>query len=138
MRHYEIVFMVHPDQSEQVPGMIERYTGIITEKGGTIHRLEDWGRRQLAYPIEKLHKAHYVLINAEASNEAMEELETAFRFNDIVLRNLVMRTKSPVTEASPMAKEERREKREEKPAQVAKPEQEAQASQDQPEEEKEA
>lgn len=111
MRHYEIVFMVHPDQSEQVPGMIERYTGIITNDGGTIHRLEDWGRRQLAYPIEKLHKAHYVLINAEATAEAVEELETAFRFNDIVLRNLVMRTKAPVTEQSPMAKEERREDR---------------------------
>ena len=111
MRHYEIVFMVHPDQSEQVPGMIERYTGIITNDGGTVHRLEDWGRRQLAYPIEKLHKAHYVLINAEASSAAIEELETAFRFNDIVLRNLVMRTKSAVTEASPMAKEERREER---------------------------
>lgn len=111
MRHYEIVFMVHPDQSEQVPGMIERYTGIITNGGGTIHRLEDWGRRQLAYPIEKLHKAHYVLINAEASAEAIEELETAFRFNDIVLRNLVMRTKGAVTEQSPMAKEERREER---------------------------
>ena len=108
MRHYEIVFMVHPDQSEQVPGMIERYTGILTNDGGTIHRLEDWGRRQLAYPIEKLHKAHYVLINAEASSEAIEELENAFRFNDIVLRNLVMRTKGPVTEQSPMAKEERR------------------------------
>ena len=114
MRHYEIVFMVHPDQSEQVPGMIERYTGIIKNDGGTIHRLEDWGRRQLAYPIEKLHKAHYVLINAEASAEAVEELETAFRFNDIVLRNLVMRTKGPVTEQSPMAKEERREKRDDR------------------------
>jgi small subunit ribosomal protein S6 len=116
MRHYEIVFMVHPDQSEQVPGMIERYTGILTQEGGQIHRLEDWGRRQLAYPIDKLHKAHYVLINAEATAEAVEELETAFRFNDVVLRNLVMRTKAAVTEQSPMAKEERREKREEKPA----------------------
>jgi small subunit ribosomal protein S6 len=114
MRHYEIVFMVHPDQSEQVPGMIERYTGILTQEGGVIHRLEDWGRRQLAYPIDKLHKAHYVLINAEATAEAVEELETAFRFNDVVLRNLVMRTKDAVTEQSPMAKEERREKREEK------------------------
>ncbi len=111
MRNYEIVFMVHPDQSEQVPGMIERYTGIITNDGGTVHRLEDWGRRQLAYPIEKLHKAHYVLINAEATSEAIEELETAFRFNDVVLRNLVMRTKGAVTEQSPMAKEERREER---------------------------
>ena len=115
MRHYEIVFMVHPDQSEQVPGMIERYTGILTQDGGSIHRMEDWGRRQLAYPINKLHKAHYVLINVEATAEAIEELETAFRFNDIILRNLVMRTKEAVTEQSPMAKEERRDKRDEKP-----------------------
>ena len=104
MRHYEIVFMVHPDQSEQVPGMIERYTGAITAANGTIHRLEDWGRRQLAYPIQDLHKAHYVLMNVEASAESIEELETAFRFNDAVLRNMVMRTKVAVTEASPMAK----------------------------------
>nr|WP_136251024.1 30S ribosomal protein S6 [Ningiella ruwaisensis] len=116
MRHYEIVFMVHPDQSEQVPSMIEKYKGILTQDGGQIHRLEDWGRRQLAYPIEKLHKAHYVLINAEATSEAVEELETAFRYNDIVLRNLIMRTKSAVTEQSPMAKEERREERKERPA----------------------
>jgi small subunit ribosomal protein S6 len=111
MRHYEIVFMVHPDQSEQVPGMIEKYTGILEQDGGKIHRMEDWGRRQLAYPIEKLHKAHYVLINAEATAEAVEELETAFRFNDIILRNLVMRLKDAVTEQSPMAKEERRDDR---------------------------
>ena len=111
MRHYEIVFMVHPDQSEQVPGMIERYTTILKQDGGQIHRLEDWGRRQLAYPIEKLHKAHYVLINAEATAEAVDELENAFRFNDVILRNLVMRTKNAVTEASPMTKEERRERR---------------------------
>ena len=104
MRHYEIVFMVHPDQSEQVAGMIERYTGSITEAGGTIHRLEDWGRRQMAYPINKLHKAHYVLMNVEATAESVEELETAFRFNDAVLRNMVMRTKAAITEASPMAK----------------------------------
>ncbi|UCX06032.1 30S ribosomal protein S6 [Shewanella sp. HL-SH8] len=104
MRHYEIVFMVHPDQSEQVPGMIERYTGVITAANGTIHRLEDWGRRQLAYPIQDLHKAHYVLLNVEATAESIEELETAFRFNDAVLRNFVMRTKAAVTEASPMAK----------------------------------
>ncbi|WP_100657765.1 30S ribosomal protein S6 [Alteromonas flava] len=119
MRHYEIVFMVHPDQSEQVPAMIEKYSTILKQDGGQIHRLEDWGRRQLAYPIEKLHKAHYVLINAEATAEAVEELETAFRFNDIVLRNLVMRTKSAVTEASPMMKEERRERREDAPAKPA-------------------
>ncbi|AYA65973.1 MULTISPECIES: 30S ribosomal protein S6 [unclassified Alteromonas] len=111
MRHYEIVFMVHPDQSEQVPGMIERYTTILKQEGGQIHRLEDWGRRQLAYPIEKLHKAHYVLINAEATAEAVDELENAFRFNDVILRNLVMRTKNAVTEPSPMMKEERRERR---------------------------
>lgn len=104
MRHYEIVFMVHPDQSEQVSGMIERYTTSITEAGGTVHRLEDWGRRQMAYPINKLHKAHYVLMNVEASQEVIDELENAFRFNDAVLRNAIMRTKHAVTEASPMAK----------------------------------
>ena len=104
MRHYEIVFMVHPDQSEQVPGMIERCTGVITDANGTVHRLEDWGRRQLAYPIQDLHKAHYVLMNVEATAESIEALETAFRFNDAVLRNMVMRTKAAVTEASPMAK----------------------------------
>ncbi|MGR6979934.1 30S ribosomal protein S6 [Testudinibacter sp. P27/CKL/0425] len=110
MRHYEIVFMVHPDQSEQVPGMIERYTGSIKEVGGQIHRLEDWGRRQLAYPINKLHKAHYVLLNVEAPQEVIDELETTFRYNDAVLRNAIMRTKHAVTEASPMvkAKDERR------------------------------
>jgi small subunit ribosomal protein S6 len=101
--------MVHPDQSEQVPGMIERYTGSITEAGGTIHRLEDWGRRQLAYPIEKLHKAHYVLMNVEATTEVISELETSFRYNDAVLRNLVMRTKTAVTEASPLVREEKKE-----------------------------
>lgn len=117
MRHYEIVFMVHPDQSEQVPGMIERYTTILKQDGGQIHRMEDWGRRQLAYPIEKLHKAHYVLINAEATADAVDELENAFRFNDVILRNMVMRTKNAVTEPSPMMKEEpRRERRDESPA----------------------
>jgi small subunit ribosomal protein S6 len=112
MRHYEIVFMVHPDQSEQVAGMIERYTGSITEAGGTVHRLEDWGRRQMAYPINKLHKAHYVLMNVEAGQEVMDELETAFRFNDAVLRNMIMRTKGAVTEQSIMLKqkEERAER----------------------------
>ncbi|MBU1620826.1 MAG: 30S ribosomal protein S6 [Gammaproteobacteria bacterium] len=112
MRHYEIVFMVHPDQSEQVPGMIERYTGAIKEAGGSIHRLEDWGRRQLAYPIEKLHKAHYVLMNVEAPQAVIDELETNFRFNDAVLRNLIMRTNTAVTEPSPMAKvrDERRDR----------------------------
>lgn len=104
MRHYEIVFMVHPDQSEQVPGMIERYTGSIKEAGGQIHRLEDWGRRQLAYPINKLHKAHYVLMNVEAPQQVIDELETTFRYNDAILRNAIIRTKHAVTEASPMAK----------------------------------
>ncbi|MDC0612372.1 30S ribosomal protein S6 [Vibrio sp.] len=116
MRHYEIVFMVHPDQSEQVAGMIERYTGSITEAGGTIHRLEDWGRRQLAYPINKLHKAHYVLMNVEADQAVIDELETAFRYNDAVLRNMIMRTKAAITEPSIMlkAKEERAPRREER------------------------
>lgn len=110
MRHYEIIFMVHPDQSEQVPSMIERYTGSLKAAGGTIHRLEDWGRRQLAYPIEKLHKAHYVLMNVEATQEAVDELEDNFRFNDAVIRSLIMRTKHAVTETSPMlkAKDERK------------------------------
>ncbi|HAB5382226.1 TPA_asm: 30S ribosomal protein S6 [Salmonella enterica subsp. enterica serovar Agona] len=107
MRHYEIVFMVHPDQSEQVPGMIERYSAAITGAEGKIHRLEDWD------PINKLHKAHYVLMNVEAPQEVIDELETTFRFNDAVIRSMVMRTKHAVTEASPMvkAKDERRERR---------------------------
>lgn len=108
MRNYEIVFMVHPDQSEQVPGMIERYSETIKSGNGTIHRLEDWGRRQLAYPINKLHKAHYVLMNIEASNEVIDELETAFRYNDAVLRNMIMRQKDAVTEASPMIRKDER------------------------------
>ena len=109
MRHYEIVFMVHPDQSEQVAGMIERYTGAIKEANGQIHRLEDWGRRQLAYPIEKLHKAHYVLMNVEAPSEVIAELEETFRYNDAVLRSLTIRKDNAVTEASPLAKEEKKE-----------------------------
>ncbi|MFT6918862.1 MAG: small subunit ribosomal protein S6 [Cognaticolwellia sp.] len=115
MRHYEIVFMVHPDQSEQVPAMIQRYSDIVTNAEGKIHRLEDWGRRQLAYPIKKLHKAHYVLINIEAPQAAIDELETSFRYNDVVIRNMIMRTKDAVTEASAMAvaKEDRRDERRE-------------------------
>ena len=104
MRHYEIIFLVHPDQSDQVPGMIERYKGEIEKTGGKIHRLEDWGRRQLAYPILKLHKAHYVLMNVEAQQEAIDSIEENFRFNDAVIRNLVIRTSGPVTEPSPMMK----------------------------------
>ena len=107
MRHYEVVFMVHPDQSEQVPGMIERYSNTIQKDGGSVHRLEDWGRRQLAYPIIKIHKAHYVLMNVEASNEAMEELTTTFRYNDAVLRNLVIRRDEAVTDESFIMKAEK-------------------------------
>ncbi|WP_116367727.1 30S ribosomal protein S6 [Parahaliea mediterranea] len=107
MRHYEIVFMVHPDQSEQVPGMIERYSNTIQKDGGSVHRLEDWGRRQLAYPINKIHKAHYVLMNVEASNDAMEELTTTFRYNDAVIRNLVIRRDEAVTDESFIMKAEK-------------------------------
>jgi small subunit ribosomal protein S6 len=120
MRHYEIVVMVHPDQSEQVNGMIERYTASITEAGGTIHRLEDWGRRQLAYPINKLHKAHYVLMNIEAEQNVLDDLETAFRFNDAVIRNMIMRTKVAVTEPSVVAKA--REERTERAPRAPRPE----------------
>lgn len=104
MRHYEIVFMVHPDQSEQVPAMIERYRTMIESSGGAIHRLEDWGRRLLAYPINKIHKAHYVLMNIECGAEVLEELGSAFRFNDAVIRNLIIKRDEPVTEASLFAK----------------------------------
>ena len=107
MRHYEVVFIVHPDQSEQVPAMIERYRTQITAGGGAIHRLEDWGRRQLAYPIQKIHKAHYVLMNIECNLEVLEELEHGFKFNDAVLRHLTMSTKTAVTAPSPMMKEEK-------------------------------
>ena len=107
MRHYEIVFMVHPDQSEQVPSMIERYSSVISKDGGTVHRLEDWGRRQLAYPINKIHKAHYVLMNVEASGDALDELTTTFRFNDAVVRNLVIHRDEPVTEESFIMKAEK-------------------------------
>lgn len=102
MRHYEIVFIVHPDQSEQVPAMIERYRGIITAKDGKIHRVEDWGRRQLAYLIQKVHKAHYVLMNIECNQETLSDLENAFKFSDAVLRHLTIRINSPITEPSVM------------------------------------
>ena len=107
MRHYEIVFMVHPDQSEQVPGMIERYSNTITNDGGMVHRLEDWGRRQLAYPIAKVHKAHYILMNVEASNDAMDELTTTFRYNDAVIRNMVIRRDGADVSESPIMKAEK-------------------------------
>ena len=110
MRHYEIVFMVHPDQSEQVPGMLDRYSNIVKQGGGQVHRCEDWGRRQLAYPINKIHKAHYALLNVECDSVTLEEISTGFKFNDAVLRNLMMRRKSADTEESPLMKIERESK----------------------------
>ena len=104
MRHYEVVFIVHPDQSEQVPAMVERYQAMITEKGGNVHRLEDWGRRQLAYPIQKLVKAHYVCMNIECGQDALDELEHSFRYNDAILRNLIIKTDKAITEPSVMMK----------------------------------
>jgi small subunit ribosomal protein S6 len=107
MRHYEIVFIVHPDQSEQVPAMVERYRTLVTSKNGHIHRLEDWGRRQMAYPIQKIHKAHYVLMNIEVDQETLDELEHAFKFNDAVLRHLIIKVKAAVIAPSAMMKEEK-------------------------------
>ena len=108
MRHYEIVFIVHPDQSEQVPAMIERYRSIVTTKKGAVHRQEDWGRRQLAYLIQKVHKAHYVLMNIECDQETLDELEHAFKFSDAILRHLIIKLDNPVTEPSPMMQQEER------------------------------
>ncbi len=123
MRHYEIVFLVHPDQSEQVPGMLDRYRSSIETNGGKIHRLEDWGRRQLAYPIQKIHKAHYILMNIECDQATLDELESGFRFNDAVIRNLVIRRDKAITEPSPLVKRE--ESSEDRaPAPVAEPVQE--------------
>jgi small subunit ribosomal protein S6 len=107
MRHYEVVFLVHPDQSDQVPAMVERYTQMITESGGAIHRMEDWGRRQLAYPINKIHKAHYILMNIECGAEVLAEITTLFRYNDAILRNLVIKQDEAVTEESLILKGER-------------------------------
>ncbi len=122
MRHYEIVFIVHPDQSEQVPAMIERYRATVGTRNGRIHRLEDWGRRQLAYPIAKVHKAHYVLMNIECDQETLTELEHAFKFNDAVLRHLVVQMKAAVTAPSPMMKEEKAKSvLEPKPVEAPKP-----------------
>ena len=117
MRHYEIVFLVHPDQSEQVPAMIERYRSTVESRGGAIHRLEDWGRRQLAYPINKVHKAHYVLMNIECDGESLSDLESTFRFNDAVIRNLIVKRDEAITESSPLAKSQ--DEREEPVAQQA-------------------
>ena len=107
MRHYEICFIVHPDQSEQVPAMVERYKGMVTARNGKVHRLEDWGRRQLAYPLAKVHKAHYVLMNIECVRETLTELEHAFKFNDAVLRHLIVATTEAKVAPSPMMKEEK-------------------------------
>ena len=107
MRHYEVVFIVHPDQSEQVPGMVDRYRQMVTGRSGKVHRLEDWGRRQLAYPIAKLHKAHYVLMNLECDQETLDELDHAFKFNDAVLRHLIVSMSSAVTTPSPMMRDEK-------------------------------
>ena len=124
MRHYEICFIVHPDQSEQVPAMVERYKGIVAARNGKVHRLEDWGRRQLAYPLAKVHKAHYVLMNIECDGETLAELEHAFKFNDAVLRHLTVKMTKAVTDPSPMMKEEKSrsmmgDKPAEKPAEAA-------------------
>jgi small subunit ribosomal protein S6 len=120
MRHYEIVFLVHPDQSEQVPAMVERYTNTIESTGGKIDRYEDWGRRHLAYPINDVHKAHYILMNVECTQEALDELTTNFRYNDAVLRNMIIRRKEAITEISPIkaaeSREERKPRRDDKPA----------------------
>ena len=107
MRHYEIVFIVHPDQSEQVPQMVERYKGVVAQRNGIVHRLEDWGRRPLAYPLQKMHKAHYVLMNIECDNETLAELEHSFKFSDAVLRHLTVTMPKAVTAPSPMMKEEK-------------------------------
>jgi small subunit ribosomal protein S6 len=117
MRHYEVVFLVHPDQSEQVPAMVEKYQGMVTGSGGTVHRNEDWGRRQLAHPIHKAHKAHYALMNVECGHEAIEEIRSAFRFNDAVLRHLIIARDKAITEASPMAVQVEEEKTRERESQ---------------------
>jgi len=114
MRHYEVVFLVHPDQSDQVPGMIERYQSLIERGEGKVHRLEDWGRRQLAFPISKIHKAHYIMMNIEVEADTLAELESAFRFNDAVIRNMVLRRKAAVTGNSKIYEEELREQEKEK------------------------
>lgn len=115
MRHYEIVFLVHPDQSDQVPGMVDRYTKSIEAGDGKVHRLEDWGRRQLAYPIEKIHKAHYILMNIECGQDVLDELSSTFRFNDAILRNLIIAREDAVTEESPILKAEKSERSERRP-----------------------
>ncbi len=119
MRHYELVILVHPDQSEQVPGMVDRYRNMIESNGGKIHRLEDWGRRQLAYPINKIYKAHYVMMNIECDQDVRNELESAFRFNDAVIRNLIMKRDEAITEMSSLAKEKAEETEKENKSRAA-------------------
>lgn len=114
MRHYEVIFLVHPDQSEQVPAMVERYRSIIDTEGGSVHRFEDWGRRQLAYPIQKIHKAHYILMNIECNQAALDELENAFRYNDAVLRSMFIKRDAAVTDLSVMMKERADDRKERK------------------------
>ena len=133
MRHYELVFVVHPDQSEQVPAMIDRLQTLIKNHKGKVNRLEDWGRRQLAYPIQKIHKAHYVLMNIECSLEALAELEHSFKFNDAVIRHLVFSTKVAVTQPSPMMKEEKSKSLVGDKAKEAVPEVEKKATEEKPE-----
>jgi len=133
MRHYEIIFLVHPDQSEQVPGMVERYSSLIKDSGGQIHRLEDWGRRHLAYPINKIHKAHYVLMNIECNGEVLAELAHNFRFNDAIIRDLVIRQKEAITEESPIKASQSRDDR--RPAAPKRP---AESSYDEQDEETDA
>ncbi len=130
MRHYEVVFLVHPDQSPQVPAMLERYRTMVENEGGKIHRLEDWGRRQLAYSIQKLHKAHYILMNIECDQKTIDELQSHFRFNDAILRDLFVRRDDAVTEPSPMAKAVESERR---PEPVAAPEETADTTEQSPE-----
>src|SRR5690606_31223543 len=131
MRHYEIVFMVHPDQSEQVGGMIDRYTKMVKDSGGAVHRLEDWGRRQLAYPIHKIHKAHYVLMNIECGQEVLDELTSIFRYNDAIIRNLVIKRDEAITEISPIQKAENENReRKARAVQRARAEEEASAAEE--------
>lgn len=129
MRHYEIVFLVHPDQSEQVPGMVERYSGLVQASGGSVHRQEDWGRRQLAYPINKIHKAHYILMNIECGQDVLEELNSTFKYNDAVLRSMVIRRTEAITSESPIMKQENAERADKEAREQLKAKAEAKAQQ---------
>lgn len=135
MRHYEIVFLVHPDQSEQVPAMVDRYTGLIEAADGKVHRLEDWGRRQLAYPINKIHKAHYILMNIECGQDVLEELNSTFKYNDAVLRSMVIRRSEAITSESPIMKQENAERADKEAREKLKAKAEAKAQEAEEEEE---